>query len=86
MVNQFVGMTDTPFSYDDFEAVRSQLIRNVNALMTDDDKRFLVSFEKSEPDWHLFDYSYFEKYPSVQWKLFNLRKLKASNPDKMRSS
>lgn len=83
MENQFVGMTDTPFSYDEFEAVRTKLIKDVGALMTDADKRFFVSFEKAEPDWSAFAYPYFEKYPSVQWKLLNLRKLGKTNPAKM---
>lgn len=83
MENQFVGMTGTPFSYDEFEDTRAQLIKKVNALMTNTDKRFLVSFEKAEPNWSAFAYPYFEKYPSVQWKLLNLQKLKKSNLDKM---
>ena len=46
MVNQFDGMTDIPFTYEEFEQTRSKLIEDVNTLMTDEDKRFLVSFEK----------------------------------------
>ena len=76
-------MTSTPFSYDEFEDTRAQLIKKVNALMTNTDKRFLVSLEKAEPNWSAFAYPYFEKYPSVQWKLLNLQKLKKSNLDKM---
>ena len=83
MENQFVGMTSTPFSYDEFEDIRSQLIKEVNGLMTDTDKKFLVSFEKAEPNWASFAYPNFEKYPSVQWKQLNLRKLKKSNLGKM---
>lgn len=83
MENQFVGMTDTQFSYEEFEATRTKLIKDINALMTDADKHFLVSFEKAEPDWQSFSYPDFEKYPSVQWKLLNLQKLAKSNPDKM---
>lgn len=85
MKNQFVGMTDTPFSYEEFEETRAKLIKDVNELMSEDDKKFLVSFEKAEPDWSAFNYPYFEKYPSVQWKLLNLKKLKDTNPDKLYS-
>ena len=46
MENQFDGMTDIPFTYEEFEQTRSKLIEDVNTLMTDDDKRFRVSFEK----------------------------------------
>lgn len=44
-----------------------------------------VYAQKAEPDWSGFAYPYFEKYPSVQWKQLNLRKLKASDPDKLYS-
>lgn len=40
MVNQFDGMTDIPFTYEEFEGTRTKLITEVNRLMTDDDKRF----------------------------------------------
>lgn len=85
MRNQFVGMTDTPFSYEEFEETRAELIEDVKALMTEEDRRFLVGFEKAEPIWAEFAYPYFEKYPSIQWKLLNLKKLKATNPDKLYS-
>ena len=82
-VNQFEGMTDTAFSYDEYEEARAKLISNVNAIMTAEDKAFLVSFELGEPDWDMFEFSYFRDYPSVQWKLVNLLKLKKHNPTKL---
>lgn len=85
MKNQFVGMTDTPFSYEEFEETRAKLIEDVNVLMTEEDRRFLISFEKAEPNWDEFAYPYFEKYPSVQWKLLNLNKLKETNLNKLYS-
>ena len=51
MANQFEGMTDISFTYEEFEATRSKLIADVNQLMTEDDKRFLISFEKGELQW-----------------------------------
>lgn len=83
MQNQFAGMTDIPFSYEEFEATRKDLISKVNAVLSDTDKRFLIGFEKAEPDWTAFDYPHFQKYPSVLWKLKNLSKLKSSNPAKL---
>lgn len=83
LVNQFEGMTDTPFSYEEFEQTRDKLIRDVNALMTSEDKAFLLSFESAEPDWDHFEFEHFQNYPSVQWKLQNLQKLKSQNPDKL---
>jgi len=83
LANQFEGMTDVPFSYEEYEEVRTKLVADVNALMTPQDKAFLVSFELAEPDWDGFDFHYFKDYPSVQWKLMNLMKLKKQNPAKL---
>ena len=83
MVNQFEGMTDIPFTYEEFEATRSKLISDVNQLMTEEDKQFLVSFEKGEPQWDGYEFEYFKDYPSVKWKLFNLAKLAKQNPQKL---
>lgn len=83
MENQFVGMTDIPFTYEEFEETRSKLIDNVNSLMTEDDKRFLISFEMGQPQWDGYEFKYFKNYPSVQWKLLNLRKLAQKNPIKL---
>lgn len=85
MHNQFEGMSDIPFSYTDFELVRVNLIDNVNAMLTDNEKRFLISFELGIPDWTLFDYPEFAEYPSVQWKLLNLNKLKQTNYAKLQA-
>lgn len=83
MVNQFEGMTDIPFTYEEFEATRSKLIADVNHLMTEKDKQFLVSFEKGEPQWDGYEFEYFKDYPSVKWKLINLAKLAKQNPQKL---
>lgn len=83
MQNQFVGMTDVPFDYEEFEATRTKLIADVNSLMTDADKNFLLSFEAGEPQWENYEFAYFKDYPSVQWKLVNLAKLKKQNSEKL---
>ncbi len=82
MENQFDGMTDIPFSYDDFEQTRSKLITDVNALLTENDRQFLIGFESGSPDWERYEFGHFKDYPSVQWKLLNLQKLAQQNPQK----
>ena len=71
------------FSYEDFEQTRAKLIVDVRSLMTDADKQFLLSFEAVEPLWENYEFEYFQNYPSVQWKLLNLAKLKKQNPAKL---
>lgn len=83
MENQFDGMSDIPFTYEEFEATRSKLVEDVKTLMNDADKAFLVSFEMGQPEWEGYEFEYFKDYPSVQWKLLNLKKLAKKNPQKL---
>lgn len=85
MGNQFVGMSDIPFSYEEFEMTRGSLIKGVNDIMTEADKRFLVSFEELTVNQGDNPYSKFFDYPSVKWKIKNLQKLKATNPRKLQA-
>lgn len=51
MENQFIGMSDIPFSYEEFEATREDLVKGVNKVMTEEDKNFLVGFEELSVNW-----------------------------------
>lgn len=79
MDNQFMGMSLERFTYDDYETVRQKLITTVHQSLTEKDKRFLLSIKNATPDWSLYD---FERFPAIQWKLQNLKKLKETNPKK----
>ncbi|MDD4476454.1 MAG: nucleotidyl transferase AbiEii/AbiGii toxin family protein [Eubacteriales bacterium] len=83
MEKQFAGMSDLEFSYEEYEVTRRKLILDINNIITEEDKRFLVSFERGHPIWKESSYEEFANYPSIQWKLLNLNKLKKSNPKKM---
>jgi predicted nucleotidyltransferase component of viral defense system len=85
MENQFAGMTDIPFTYEDFEETRAKLINDLRSLLTEEDKRFLVSFESGQPEWNVYEFEYFKDYPSVQWKILNLKKLAKQNPQKLQA-
>lgn len=80
--NQFQGMTETPFGYEDYLESRTALLSLVNGGLTITDKEFLLSFEQGEPDWKKCCAGDLSQYPSVQWKLLNIGKLKESNPVK----
>ena len=82
---QFSGMTDTSFTYEEFEATRSNLIKEVNSLLTEEDKQFLISFESNNPAWDGYEFEYFKQYPSIQWKQLNLSKLAKQNPKKLQN-
>lgn len=85
MERQFSGMSGIPFTYKDFEAIREKLVSDVNSVMTEEDRQFLIDFEELAVDWENTPYSSFREYPSVRWKIQNLQKLKASNPKKLKA-
>ena len=75
---QFGGMSAVAFSYDDYEATRFQLIETIHTSLDDNDKDFLLSLNRLEPDWSIYD---FQGFPSVKWKLLNLEKFKKGKPN-----
>jgi predicted nucleotidyltransferase component of viral defense system len=80
--NQFAGMTSVEFTYDDYEKTRATLIDTIQQRLTDDEKKFLLSFEMGEPDWKLFPHPVLKDLPAIKWKLLNIQKLKKDNPKK----
>ena len=46
-------------------------------------KKVLISFVSGQPEWDGYEFEYFKDYPSVQWKLLNLKKLAKQNPQKL---
>jgi len=77
--NHFVGMATEEFSYNDFEITREQLITQITELLTETDKKFLLSFHDLGPSWDTYN---FQHFPAIKWKLQNLSTLKEKNPEK----
>jgi predicted nucleotidyltransferase component of viral defense system len=79
---QFSGMSSIQFTYEDYEATRNQLVKEVKAHLTDADRSFLLSFKRGTPEWNLFPHARLKDLPAVQWKLENINKLILGNPKK----
>jgi len=82
MIKQFSGMTDIPFSYSNYEETREKLIDFINSNLTQQDKEFLIAFEAGNELLHFAEYQEYLQFPSVQWKLQNINKLREINPKK----
>lgn len=77
--NQFSGMTAETFTYEDYEAVREQLVYEINKSLSDDDKTFLITFKKGKPQWNLLKWGNLQKFPAIKWKLQNIQTLAKNN-------
>ncbi|OFZ29017.1 MAG: hypothetical protein A2622_13060 [Bdellovibrionales bacterium RIFCSPHIGHO2_01_FULL_40_29] len=76
---EFIGMTMIPFTYKEFEKTRASMIKLIHKNLTDEDRKFLISFSEGAPDWNLFPEEKIESLPAIQWKLENVKKM---NPEK----
>ncbi|KHD90035.1 MAG: hypothetical protein OM95_00505 [Bdellovibrio sp. ArHS] len=77
--SEFEGMTNVDFSYSDFEKVREELIANIQEKLSNNQRKYLLSLQRGEPDWSLLDVANLSSLPAVQWKLENIQKM---NPDR----
>ena len=69
------GMTDRPVTLDDLYKTREEFIADLVGNMPGEHRRFLLSFERGEPEWGLLDIPHARQLPAVQWRLHNLAKL-----------
>lgn len=83
--NQFSGMTDMAFSYEDYENTRLKLIQTIKTVLKPEDKEFLLSFKAGKPDWTLFPITVTKELPAVRWKLKNIERLKQENQKKFQT-
>ncbi len=72
---EFSSMTTLPVSLAELEQVRESLIAAISSGLTMDEKRFLLSFKATQPEWALLGLPGVEHLPAVRWKLQNLAKL-----------
>ena len=79
--NQFIGMTEELFTYNDFESTRSSLIKIIHNSLNEKDKDFLMQLESGEPNWDIYN---FQNFPAIKWKLQNIEVLRDKNPSKHR--
>jgi predicted nucleotidyltransferase component of viral defense system len=71
--NQFSGMSQESFSYQEYEETRITLLKIIHQNIDSRDIEFLMSLQNTEPDWTIYN---FKDFPGVNWKLKNLQRLK----------
>lgn len=75
---EFRSMADKDVPLDELLAVRKQLIKQIHAEMTTDERTFLLSFKNRDPDWNLLGLDNIDKLPAVRWKQQNLSNMPAN--------
>ena len=79
---QFAGMSDEPFSYDEHLATLERLTSDVKDIFDDDDKQRLLDFVSLSGEENAWGIPHFDELPAIRWKRRNLESLRKSNPKK----
>lgn len=74
---EFKTMAKQEVSRAELERARVQLVDNIHSLLTLQERQFLLSFKRLQPDWSLLGIEGIEQLPAVRWKMHNLSKMSA---------
>lgn len=71
----FSGMTENPVTVEELVAAREALTADIVGKMPAEHRKFLISFERGQPDWALLELPSAADLPAVKWRQLNLDKL-----------
>ncbi len=72
---EFMGMTIEPVALEILLRTRLDLIHMIHKQLNDEDRAFILSVKRGEPQWELFAYPEAANLPAVRWKLHNLSRM-----------
>lgn len=73
--SEFAGMPREEVPLDALCETREQLVRQLRRDLDADEKRFLLSVKRGEPDWDTLGIPHLRELPALQWKLHNIRRM-----------
>lgn len=68
-------MTVDPIGLEELSDARDELVREVHRRLGKNEKAFLLSVKRLEPDWDLLGVPGAQDLPAVQFKLRNLARM-----------
>jgi len=78
----FQGMTAEPVELSELIATRERLIREIQQGLDSDERKFLISFVRKQPNWSLLGIPHLAELPGIRWKIHNLGQLAKLSPKK----
>ncbi|ANN58702.1 hypothetical protein A9174_19430 [Mesorhizobium loti NZP2037] len=72
---EFLRMSQIEVGLDELLDVRERLIAELNQALSDDQRKFLLSFKARRPQWDLLGIEGADQLPAVRWKLHNLERM-----------
>lgn len=81
----FAGMTTEPVTLAALLETRGRLFRELPAALDANEREFLRTLVRAEPDWSLLGIPHLEELPAIRWRLQNLQQLARNSPDRFRA-
>ena len=78
---EFDGMTNVPVPLEELVEVQRSLPRLLLGELSDDEKEFLRTFQRADPQWDLMPVAHLKELPGVRWKLLNIGKMNKDKHD-----
>jgi hypothetical protein len=78
----FKGMTAEPVELSKLIAARERLIHELQYDLDADERKFLMSFVRNQPDWSLLGIPHLAELPGIRWKLHNVGQFAKLSPKK----
>lgn len=73
--DQFVGMTREEVPLQELQQVQEKLSQMLVRSLDDDERAFLLSMKRGEPEWHRLNVEHLDQLPALQWKRINIKKM-----------
>jgi hypothetical protein len=80
----FVGMTALPVSLAALRETRDRLFRDLPSALSVNEREFLRTLLRAEPDWSLIPIPHLQELPAIRWRLQNVQKLALEQPRRHR--
>ena len=82
--NTFRGMTAEPVELEALLSARKRMVTELQAGLDANEREFLLSLARNEPNCALLGIEHLEQLPGILWKLKNLEQLAKANPKKLK--
>ena len=80
---EFVQMTDSKVTLEDLFSTRNELIKHLHHSLNQEERQFLISIKKGEPNFELMPFKNLNQLPSLKWKLMNIQKMQKAKHQQM---
>jgi hypothetical protein len=68
-------MTREEVTVENLRETRERLVSLIQAGLDADEKRFLLSLKRGEPEWDVLGIAHLRELPGLKWKLQNIRRM-----------